>query len=92
VSRTSFPKLYSQTRVNLRQLTFSLDDLLVLGVICTEEGNRLAGIECLLQFIVNLPSVVTLLHQNEGCRVGGGGVGLCAGCCRIEEEISLGAA
>jgi hypothetical protein len=43
-------------------LTFSFDDLFVFGVVRPEEGNGLARIECLLQFIVNLPAVITFFN------------------------------
>ena len=49
------------------QLTFSLDDLLVIGVIGSQEGDGSSRVEGLLQFVIYLPSVIALLHQDEGC-------------------------
>lgn len=43
-------------------LTFSLDDLLVFGVIGAQEGYGLAGVQGLLEAVVDPPPVVTLLH------------------------------
>ena len=85
MSRTSFRKLHIHQGVRVRfLLTFSLDDLLIIGVIGSEEGYGLSGVEGLLQLVVYLPSVVALLNQDEGRRVGRGRVGLCAGRRRIE--------
>ena len=51
-------------------ITFLVDDLLVLVIIGPQEGDGLLHVEGVLESLVNLPLVVPLLRQYEGCRVG----------------------
>ena len=51
-------------------ITFLIDDLLILLIIGSKEGYSLLHLECVFESLVNLPLVVTLLGQDERCRVG----------------------
>lgn len=50
-------------------ITFLVNNLLVLLVICSEEGNSLLHIEGVFESLINLPFVIALLSKDEWRRV-----------------------